>query len=630
MRVGTACPKISISDTTYNLNAMLECVEKAKTENVKVLVFPELCVTGYTCGDLFYQRHLLESSEKAVAQFLNKTKEIDMINIVGTPISHDNQLFNCAIICFKGKILGIVPKTFIPNYNEFYEKRYFQSAINIVEHEIEYAYQNTIISNELLFLEKESGLNLGVEICEDLWVSIAPSNFMTLNGANVICNLSASNETIAKKEYRKEMVKIQSAKCISAYIYSSAGEEESTSDLVFDGHQIIANNGSILKEKIYETNSIMFSDIDIEKLISDRTRMNSFMGETYPKHYQKIFFKFENIEDTFEIPNKFPFVPSDERKRIERCKDILKIQATGLKQRLLKTGIKKAVIGISGGLDSTLALLVTIEAFQEANLPLKNIIGITMPGFGTTKRTKNNSLELMKEFGLTAKTISIKDACIQHFKDIGQDENIHDITYENVQARERTQILMDVANKENGLVIGTGDLSELALGWCTYNGDHMSMYSVNCSIPKTLVKHLVSTKALEYKEKNQLKIAEVLIDIVNTPVSPELLPPDKDGNIVQKTEESIGSYAMNDFFLYHFMRNNKSPETILKLAIKAFEGEMTEEELKIGLNNFYKRFFSQQFKRNAVPDGPKVGSVSLSPRGDWRMPSDASYKNFLI
>lgn len=630
MRVGTACPKLSIGNISYNIEQINQLIKRAIKEEIKVLTFPELCVTGYTCGDLFYQRHLLSTTEMEILKLLLKTKNYDILFIIGAPIMKDNQLFNCAIICFKGEILGIVPKTFIPNYNEFYEKRYFQPSNSLLNNEIHFCGRNVKISKNLLFKERETELNLGVEICEDLWANIAPSNYMTLNGANVICNLSASNETISKKEYRKDLVRMQSARCICSYIYSSAGEEESTSDLVFSGHQIIANNGSVLNEKIFEMDSIIYSDIDIELLINDRMKMNTYMGNKTNMQFEEIEFTFDSCKETLMTPKKLPFVPIDSHLRSKRCQDIINIQATGLKQRLLKTGISKAVIGISGGLDSTLALLVTIEAFKKANLPIENIIGITMPGFGTTKRTKNNSIELMKEFGLSIKNISIKEACIQHYADINHDINIQDVTYENAQARERTQILMDIANQEHGLVIGTGDLSELALGWCTYNGDHMSNYSVNTSIPKTLVKHLVMTKAIEYEEEGSLKISKILKDIIDTPVSPELLPPDKETDtIIQKTEESIGSYEMNDFFLYHFIRYNESPEKILALAKLVFSDTFSEEELKKGLNNFYKRFFTQQFKRNALPDGPKVGSISLSPRGDWRMPSDASFAEFL-
>lgn len=630
MKVGTACPKLSIGNITYNMSQIKGLIKRATKEGVKVLTFPELCVTGYTCGDLFYQRHLLEKAETEILKLLLETKNNDILYVIGTPILKENQLFNCAVVCFKGEILGIVPKTFIPNYNEFYEKRYFQSGKNIKNESISYCGKEVNISTQLLFKEKETDLILGVEICEDLWANIAPSNYMTLHGANVICNLSASNETISKKEYRRDLVKMQSARCICSYLYSSAGEEESTSDLVFSGHQIIASNGSLLAESIFEVDSLLISNIDIELLINDRIKMNTYMENNSDINFKEIEFIFDSCEETYIKPKRLPFVPSDNSLRIQRCQDIINLQATGLKQRLLKTKIPKAVIGISGGLDSTLALLVTIEAFKKANLPLENIIGITMPGFGTTNRTKNNSIELMNEFGLTTRTISIKEACIQHYADINHDINIQDVTYENAQARERTQILMDIANQEQGLVIGTGDLSELALGWCTFNGDHMSNYAVNASIPKTLVKHLVLTKAMEYEEQGKEKIAHILKDIVNTPVSPELLPPDKEtDNIVQKTEEKIGSYEMNDFFLYHFIRYNETPEKILELAKIAFCDSFSEEELKTGLNNFYKRFFTQQFKRNALPDGPKVGSISLSPRGDWRMPSDANFANFL-
>jgi NAD+ synthase (glutamine-hydrolysing) len=489
--------------------------------------------------------------------------------------------------------------------------------------------QSVPFSENILFKDNLSNLCIGIDVCEDLWVNIPPSSYHTLHGANLILNMSASNETIAKNEYRKDIVKVQSAKCITAYAYCSAGQSESTTDVVFSGHAIIAENGAILKENRFsDEESILYCDIDLEKLMNDRIKFNTYMGKNNLLDYEIIYFDlgYSENEEVDRYVDSRPFVPSNREERDKRCKEILNIQSTGLYQRMKKIGSQKSVVGISGGLDSTLALIVTVEAFKKLHLPLKNIIAVTMPGFGTTSRTYNNAVTLMKELGVTLKEISIKDACIQHFKDIEHDMDIHDITYENSQARERTQVLMDIANKENGIVVGTGDLSELALGWCTYNGDHMSMYGVNSSIPKTLVRYLVKWYADEETEGD---IKTALLDVCDTPVSPELLPPDKEGNIQQFTEKAVGSYDLNDFFLYNMMRNGYEPDKIYYLAKKAFNGEFSNEVILETLKKFYKRFFTQQFKRSCMPDGVKVGSVSLSPRGDWRMPSDASYNLWL-
>ncbi|SES98919.1 NH(3)-dependent NAD(+) synthetase [Natronincola peptidivorans] len=631
IRVGIAVPKLKVGNPIFNGKEIERIAKTAATKhNIKVLVFPELSISAYTCGDLFQQTTLLKACEDTLKRLMNNTKTLDMIIAVGMPIKADNQLFNCAVLFHKGRILGVVPKTFVPNYNEFYEKRWFASGKERISNRIDLCGETVVFSDNLLLKDTDSELCIAAEICEDLWNPIPPSSRHAMYGANLILNLSASNEVVGKYEYRKELVKQQSARCIASYLYVSAGQNESTTDVVFSGHGMIAENGAIMEETRFADEGIfLFHDIDIEKLMNDRRKNNSFMGKnTEAAAYEKISFSFTDVEIE-EIKRKidpYPFVPASKEKRTERCKEIFTIQSIGLAERLSKTGIQKVVIGISGGLDSTLALLVSIEAFDHLKISRENIIGITMPGFGTTGRTYNNALLLMKELGITVKEISIKEACIQHFKDIGHDMLVHDVTYENVQARERTQILMDIANKEGGLVVGTGDLSELALGWCTYNGDHMSMYGINASIPKTLVRFLVEWYA--DKEGDTL-IAKTLKDITNTPVSPELLPPDKEGKIEQKTEEIIGCYDLHDFFLFNMLRHGFSPSKIFSLATIAFQGKWKEEEILQWLKVFYKRFFTQQFKRSCLPDGPKVGSICLSPRGDWRMPSDASYEIWL-
>lgn len=627
-RVAVAVPTLEVGNPDYNIKEIKSAVDKAVKENVNVIVFPELSITGYTCADLFNQNLLIKESEKALRKLLTQTENYKIVIAVGAPVKADNQLFNCAVIIQSGTILGIIPKTFLPNYSEFYEKRWFQPSISRISNTVDICGETVPFGENLLFKDQNSDLCIGVEICEDLWVNIPPSSYHTLNGANLILNLSASNETIAKPEYRKDIVRIQSAKCITGYAYASAGQSESTTDVVFSGHSMIASNGSILEEMRFTTETcIEYADVDISSIMSDRIKFNSYMGRIEEKKYQIIYLYplgRNNKKEKLKIKvNPQPFVPSNKKERDNRCQEIVNLQATGLYQRLRKIGVQKAVIGISGGLDSTLALLATVEAFKKLNLPMENIIGITMPGFGTTKRTLQNSLKLMTEIGITQREISIKDACIQHYNDIGHDINIQDVTYENVQARERTQILMDVANKEGGLVVGTGDLSELALGWCTYNGDHMSMYAVNTGVPKTLVRFLVQWYGETSEDEN---IRNTLLDICDTPVSPELLPPDKDGNIKQVTEESIGSYDLNDFFLYHMVRNGFEPKKIFLLASIAFKDVFTEDVILETLKNFYRRFFTQQFKRSCLPDGTKIGSICLSPRGDFRMPSDACYK----
>ncbi len=630
IKVGAACPKTKVADITYNIENICHCIEDAKTKNIKFLVFPELSVTSYTCGDLFLNSSLLSASEKGLEAIVKNSINKDMLIAVGAPLLHNNVLYNCAYLIFEGSILGIVPKSYIPNYSEFYEKRWFTQGVNIIDQKVNLPFQEDIpFAANLIFSSGE--FKFGVEVCEDLWVTIPPSSYLSLAGANIIGNLSASNELVSKKDYRKSLILNQSARCMSSYIYSSAGVHESTTDLLFSGHLVIAENGSILEEnsRFQRDNEVISSCIDVFKLNSERLKNLSFRDSSsfLPHSFKYINFAFKDIKiDEFtRYTDKHPFVPSNIHERDERCKEIFNIQSSALAKRLEHVGLNKAVIGISGGLDSTLALLVISKTFKLLGIDNKNIITITMPGFGTTDRTYNNALTLCKELNCDLREINIVEASLQHFKDIGHDKDIHDVTYENVQARERTQILMDLANKEGGLLIGTGDLSELALGWCTYNGDHMSMYSVNPSIPKTLVRYLVKYVAENESNKD---VSETLLDILDTPVSPELLPKDSEGNITQKTEDIVGPYELHDFFLYHFIKHGSSKERILFLAENAFKNDYSKEEIEKWLDKFIYRFFTQQFKRSALPDGPKVGTISLSPRGDWRMPSDASFASF--
>lgn len=629
VRVGAVVPKLKVADTEFNCNEIIKQIEVASNNKIQIAVFPELCVTGYTCQDLFEQDTLLEEAEKALNKILDYTNNLDIICIIGMPIKAENQLFNTAVVIQKGKILGIVPKTFIPNYGEFYEKRWFASSKNANKKEIEILDQKVPFGIDLLFKDKENNeICFGIEICEDIWAVEPPSNKLALLGANIIFNLSASNEVIGKKEYRRELVKMQSAKTISGYVYCSSGVNESTSDVVFSGESMIFENGSCLTNNQrfdFESNMI-FTEIDTKRLANDRRKNISFMGNPVDLEYREIKINIpDNIENLTREYSKTPFVPEDKKKISEICEEILNIQSYGLAKRLLHTNINKTIIGISGGLDSALAFLVIIKAYEVLNLPEENIIAITMPGFGTTSRTHKNSIKLINEYGATFREINITKSSLQHFEDIGHDKKMKDITYENAQARERTKILMDIANEENGIVVGTGDLSELALGWCTYNGDHMSMYSVNASIPKTLVEYIIKWVADNSKEEYK----NIINDILDTPISPELLPPDENGNIEQKTEEQVGPYILHDFFLYHFLRYGAEPKKIYILACKTFKNDFKKEDIKHWLQVFIKRFFTQQFKRNCMPDGPKVGTVSLSPRGDLRMPSDASYNIWL-
>ncbi|SHI21579.1 NH(3)-dependent NAD(+) synthetase [Sporobacter termitidis DSM 10068] len=629
LRVAAAVPRVTVGNAAHNAREIVGLVKKGAEEHIKVMAFPELSVTGYTCSDLFHQRSLLNGAAAALRTILDETADVDMLVAVGMPVEADNQLFNCAVVLHAGKILGAVPKTFIPNYNEFYEKRWFASSVNRVSDTVRLCGADVPFGENILFKNVNSALIVGLEICEDLWMPIPPSSRHALFGANLLLNLSASNETVTKSDYRRELVRQQSARCYAGYVYCSAGQGESTTDVVFNGHALIAVNDSIVRESSYtEESTYIFADMDIEKLMSDRRKFNTFMGRAETGDYRTVAFDMKDggdVRESFKVDPQ-PFIPRDRDEKFGRCREIFKLQSVGLLERMRKTGIKKAVIGLSGGLDSTLALLVTSEAVRALKLPPESIIGVTMPGLGTTDRTYQNALTLMRELGVTKREISIKEASLLHYRDIGHAPDVYDVTFENVQARERTQILMDVANQEGGLVIGTGDLSELALGWCTYNGDHMSHYGVNCGVPKSLVKHLVSWYAETAENK---AVSAALYDILETPISPELLPADDEGQIAQKTEDVVGPYELHDFYLYHFLRNGFAPAKILKLASIAFDGKYEPETIKKWLNNFYRRFFSQQFKRSCLPDGVKVGSVCLSPRGDWRMPSDASAAELL-
>ena len=623
-RVAASVPELKVANVDFNTKEIIKEIKSLDKDGVQIVTFPELCLTGYTCADLFSQDVLIRKSKDAIKVVMDETKGFDIISIIGAPIVCDNQLFNCAVVIQKGKILGIVPKTYIPNYGEFYEKRWFSTSNTLTSRTIRMFEEEVPIGIDLIFRDtKDEKFTFGIEVCEDLWSPKAPSVEAALNGATMIFNLSASNEVISKYGYRKNLINMQAAKNVCAYIYSSSGVNESTTDLVFSGYAAISENGSTLVENkrfAFETNHIV-ADVDIQRLMNNRIKDISFMGIGAANNYRVVDIELtDENKDLMRSYDPYPFVPSNEAKRAERCSEIVNIQACGLAKRIKHTGMKKCVIGISGGLDSTLAFLVVIEAYRKLGISFDNLIGVTMPGFGTTGRTYNNALTLMKNYGVTMREVSIKEASLQHFKDIGLEETDRSVTYENTQARERTQILMDIANKEGGLVIGTGDLSELALGWCTYNGDHMSMYAVNTSIPKTLVRYLVKYFAdIELNEECK----KTILDILDTPISPELLPPSKDGKIEQQTESVVGPYILHDFFLYHFMRYGASPEKIRYIANKAFDGMYDSETIDKWLKFFIKRFFNQQFKRSCLPDGPKVGTISVSPRGDLRMPSDA-------
>ncbi len=675
VKTAAIVPELKVAACGYNAEKMIEKIIEAAAAGVELAVFPELSVTGYSCGDLFQQEQLLRSAVAGLGKIAEASRHHQITAIVGLPLIADNQLFNCAAVLQNGEILGIVPKTYIPGYSEFYEERWFASGRNAKSSFVELFGKKVPFGTDLLFESISSTASsdctndscgtasedasemdnvcFGVEICEDLWAPIPPSSYQATAGAVIIFNLSASNEVIGKAEYRRELVRQQSGKCIAGYVFASCGVHESTTDVVFGGHAMIAENGGMLAEagRYQRDGHMLVSEVDVRRLKNDRIKNTTFMEGVTGSSFRKIpYILYGNNEITSEgsagtaadgqgaagakdrqarltrYVDPHPFVPSDKGSRDKRCEEIFSIQTAGLAKRLEHTGAGRAVLGISGGLDSTLALIVTAKAFDMLGIPRENILAITMPGFGTTNVTYENALQLIRSFGAELREINIKKACLQHFEDIGHDPSVHDVTYENVQARERTQILMDLANKLNGLVVGTGDLSELALGWCTYNGDHMSMYSVNCGIPKTLVKYLVQWAADNVTDN---AAAEVLRRILATPISPELLPPDEKGKIQQKTEDIIGPYELHDFFLYHMLRYGATPKKLLFLAEHAFDGVYDAQTIKSWLKVFIRRFFSQQFKRSCLPDGPKVGTISLSPRGDWRMPSDASAEVWL-
>lgn len=618
VKTAAITPKIRVADTVYNGQIIMDSMEEASKAGAKLVVFPELCITGYTCGDLFWQNKLIVAAKEELMKIAAKSRELDGIFFVGLPYDINGKIYNMAAAVSGGEVIGMVPKTYIPNYNEFYEARYFTSGQNLCT--VEYLPDGTEVEvdTDLIFrCEDMPQLKIAVEICEDLWTPNPPSIGHAMAGANVIVNLSASDENTGKSQYRRELVSGQSARLLCGYIYASAGDGESTQDVVYSGHNIIAENGKILAESKRFTNEPVYMEIDVNRLESERRRMSTFVTEDV---YTEIGFslKLEDVE-LLRYIDSAPFVPSSKADRDMRCDEILMIQAMGLKKRLEHTGCQSAVIGISGGLDSTLALLVTVRAFDLLGMDHSRIASVTMPGFGTTDRTYDNAVNLIKCLGAEFIEVDIKNAVNVHFEDIGQDPSVHDVTYENGQARERTQILMDLANKKNGMVIGTGDLSELALGWATYNGDHMSMYAVNASVPKTLVRHLVKYYADTCGDE---LLEKTLLDVLDTPVSPELLPPEE-GQISQKTEDLVGPYELHDFFLYYMLRCGYEPLKIYRLAKIAFEGKYDDDFIMKWLRTFYRRFFAQQFKRSCLPDGPKVGSVAVSPRGDLRMPSDA-------
>lgn len=620
VKIAAAIPELKVADCAFNVEKIVELLQHAEQEKVQVVCFPELSVTAYTCADLFFQEKLLLDAEKYLAELQLASFATTAVAIVGMPVRVDNQLFNVAVVLQGGHILGVVPKTNLPNNNEFYEKRWFASAKSTDASTIKIGGEEVPFGTDILFSDRK--FSFAIELCEDLWVPIPPSSQHAVHGADIIFNLSATNELIAKHHYLCQLIEQQSARCNSGYVYASSGFGESTTDVVYAGNGLIAENGKMIasSERFLFESQLVVSEIDVERLRADRMRNTNFSNEKSDKKYRIV-----NIEDAhftnFELKRKFgkhPFVPAMTH-RNESCEEIFSIQVGGLAKRWQHTKAETLVLGISGGLDSTLALLVCVKTADKLGIDRKSIIGITMPGFGTTDRTYSNALNLMTALCISQKEISIKDACIQHFNDIAHDASLHDVTYENTQARERTQMLMDIANKHNGLVIGTGDLSELALGWATYNGDHMSMYAVNSGIPKTLVRYLVDWVSHTLEGETEL----ILRDVLDTPVSPELLPADEKGEIAQKTEDLVGPYELHDFFLYYFVRFGFAPEKIRFLANNAFDGDYTDEVIVKWLKVFLRRFFAQQFKRSCMPDGPKVGSINLSPRGDWRMPSDA-------
>lgn len=626
MRVAAAVPKLRLCNVAENAAAMAEQLHEAADRKASLVAFPELSLTGYTCGDLFFQKSLLQATEAGLQQMLEACPE-GVTAVVGAPVQADGVLYNCAVVLTKGKLLGVVPKLFLPNYNEFYEKRWFASGFQLQAEHVTLCGQQVSMGRELLF-ESADGVRFGVELCEDLWTALPPSTFLSLHGAELIVNLSASNELIAKREYRQELVRQQSARCLCAYLYVSAGVGESTSDLVFSGHSMVAQCGGMVKENAdyLAENYVLTADLDLDRIRGDRREQTSFADAQ--AHYGTLepvrrvscpALMLAESEPVELHVAKHPFIPADKASRQTRCAQIFDMQATALARRLRITG-GKLTVGISGGLDSTLALLAACRAMDMMGLPRTNITGVTMPCFGTTDHTYQNALTLMTTLGVTQREIPIHEAVRLHFRDIGHNEQDHSVTYENAQARERTQVLMDVANQTGGIVLGTGDLSEIALGWCTYNADHMSMYGVNSGVPKTLVRWVIQT-ATENPAFAASK--DVLQSILDTPISPELLPPDEQGNIAQQTEDLVGPYALHDFFLYYAVRFGMRPRKIYELAKLAFAEDFDDATILKWLKNFYRRFFTQQFKRNCIPDGVKIGSIALSPRGDWRMPSDA-------
>ena len=625
VKVAAAVPRVHVADCKFNAGQIEKEIIIADGKGVQIITFPELCITGYTCGDLFAQQLLLEEAELGLMQMLNSTRQLDIISIVGMPVVCEGHLLNAAVVIQKGRVLGVVPKTHLPNYKEFYEMRWFVSASDVPAQTIRLCGQVAPLGTNLLF--ETSDTTFGIEICEDVWAAVPPSSSLALQGAEIIFNLSADNESIGKHAYLRSLLSQQSARCLAGYVFSSCGFGESTTDVVFAGNGLIYENGTLLaaSERFSLEEQLVVSEIDVEFLRTERRVNTTFAAcrrRVAPEVAVRVSTELVNSRELnlTRTYDPHPFVPQGPTLD-ERCEEIFSIQVAGLAQRLTHTKAKSAVVGISGGLDSTLALLVCVKTYDKLGWPRKGIVGVTMPGFGTTDRTYTNAVDLMTSLGVTVREISIRKACLQHFEDIGHDAAVHDVVYENSQARERTQILMDIANQTGGLVIGTGDLSELALGWATYNGDHMSMYGVNASVPKTLVKHLVKWVAENGMDETSRR---TLLDIVDTPISPELIPADENGNISQITEDLVGPYELHDFFLYHFLRGGFRPSKIFYLAARTFKGVYDEDTIKKWLHTFLRRFFNQQFKRSCLPDGPKVGSVSLSPRGDWRMPSDAS------
>lgn len=618
IKTAAATPKIKVADCRYNAEQIINIMDKASADGVRLLTLPELCITGYTCADLFLQKVLLDGALKALSDIVKASTKYDMITVVGLPVALNNKLYNCGAVVQSGKILGIVPKTHIPNYGEFSELRHFSPAPSKTK-QIDILGQTVYFGSNLIFKCKDTEqFTFAIEICEDLWTPCPPSCNLAAAGAAIILNLSASNEVVGKDSYRKMLVASQSGRLVCGYVYADAGEGESTTDMVFAGHNIIAEEGSVLAESKPFDNGYCETEIDVLRIWHERRRRNTFAD--VPEGYDTVLFSMEPLKTvlTREFP-RLPFVPADEKVRAQRCESILMIQAQGLKKRIEHSYAKTVVIGISGGLDSCLALLVAVKAMDLMNRPRTDVIAVTMPCFGTTSHTKNNAMKLCELLGVTLRVVDISNSVRAHFEDIGHDGKKQDVTFENAQARERTQVIMDISNMEGGFVVGTGDLSELALGWATYNGDHMSMYSVNASIPKTLIRYIVADYAAKAENK---ELAQVLISILETPISPELLLPDEN-KISQKTEDLVGPYELHDFYLYYLIRWGYSPEKVYEIAKKTFKGIYDEETLKKWLKNFVRRFFMQQFKRSCVPDGPKVGSVSLSPRGDWKMPSDA-------